>query len=287
MSTNTEKILHGYGILAKAIEGNKKRFYAIYDNGNHTTYKKGDYVVTTGKKVIQIAEIIPVKDAMMRGISLARISRRVIGKIDMNAYSTPEKNSEQPISSGTFSNAANVFQSRSGYGIKVSYSWGDEDFGLYGRFCSEEAAYKAMCLYAAKEAFVQNEAFEKGKDCSIDFKPNEKKIMLHYLIDDTWCIFEVAAYGEKDLENEFKLFDDIGFDYSSLKVKTRSGVINAIPMQDSDYPGIDIEYIANEDSGEKMSNPRIFMAQSEGDPIRAVVWNDSTKEGYTQIVNFA
>ncbi|CBK80794.1 hypothetical protein CC1_20760 [Coprococcus catus GD/7] len=26
MSANTEKILHGYGMLAKAIEGNKKRF---------------------------------------------------------------------------------------------------------------------------------------------------------------------------------------------------------------------------------------------------------------------
>lgn len=38
------------------------------------------------------------------------------------------------------------------YGIKITYSNGDEEDGLYGNFASKEEAFKEICVLAAKEA---------------------------------------------------------------------------------------------------------------------------------------
>lgn len=49
------------------------------------------------------------------------------------------------------------------YGIKITYSNGDEEDGLYGNFASKEEAFKEICVLAAKEAYVQNEDFDELK----------------------------------------------------------------------------------------------------------------------------
>ena len=38
------------------------------------------------------------------------------------------------------------------YGIKITYSNGDEEDGLYGNFASKEEAFKEICVLAVKEA---------------------------------------------------------------------------------------------------------------------------------------
>ena len=47
------------------------------------------------------------------------------------------------------------------YGIKITYSNGDEEDGLYGNFASKEEAFKEICVLAVKEAYVQNEDFDE------------------------------------------------------------------------------------------------------------------------------
>ena len=76
------------------------------------------------------------------------------------------------------------------YGIKITYSWGDEE-DLYGNFLTEEDAYKEMCMLAAKEAFVQNEEFFEEFTCQIYFDASAKKIDLHYDNDDEWCYYRI------------------------------------------------------------------------------------------------
>ena len=79
------------------------------------------------------------------------------------------------------------------YGIKISYSWGDEEDGLYGKYASKKEAYKAMCELASKEAYVQNEDFDENGSCAIYFNAYNKEINLHYDNDNTWCYYRVET----------------------------------------------------------------------------------------------
>lgn len=79
------------------------------------------------------------------------------------------------------------------YGIKVSYSWGDEEESLYGEYTSEEEAYKAMCELASKEAYVQNEDFDIDRSCAVYFNAYSKEIDLHYDCDNTWCYYRIET----------------------------------------------------------------------------------------------
>lgn len=69
------------------------------------------------------------------------------------------------------------------YGIKITYSNGDEEDGLYGNFASKEEAFKEICVLAAKEAYVQNEDFDELRICSVYFNACEYKADLHYDVD--------------------------------------------------------------------------------------------------------
>lgn len=76
------------------------------------------------------------------------------------------------------------------YGIKISYSWGDEE-DLYGNYETKEEAYKEMCVLACKEAYIQNEEFIEGKPCSVYFDAYNKEIELHYDCDREICYYRI------------------------------------------------------------------------------------------------
>lgn len=76
------------------------------------------------------------------------------------------------------------------YGIKINYSWGDEE-ELYGNYETEEEAYKEMCKLACKEAYVQNEEFEEYRTCTINFDAYNKEIDLHYDCDEEVCYYTI------------------------------------------------------------------------------------------------
>lgn len=85
------------------------------------------------------------------------------------------------------------------YGIKITYSNGDEEDGLYGEFPSKEAAYKEICVLAAKEAYIQNEDFDEDGTCSVYFDAHEYVVDLHYCRDDEWCYYRIQEIsGERN-----------------------------------------------------------------------------------------
>lgn len=78
------------------------------------------------------------------------------------------------------------------YGIKISYSWGEEE-ELYGEYTSEEEAYKVMCELASKEAYIQNENFDENYSCAVYFNVYNKEINLYYDHDKTWCYYRIQT----------------------------------------------------------------------------------------------
>ena len=84
------------------------------------------------------------------------------------------------------------------YGIEISYSWGDYEDNLYGRYITKEEAFEKMCYMAAKEAYTQNGEFFEENTCQVYFDASQFKIDLHYDYDNTWCYYRVKKVKDKE-----------------------------------------------------------------------------------------
>lgn len=72
---------------------------------------------------------------------------------------------------------------------------------------------------------------------------------------------------------------------NELIVKVNGGHLVATISQDPDYPGIDIEYIADKDNGENLSRPRVLVEWPNDDTLRALIWNNPNDEDYTKEIS--
>lgn len=72
----------------------------------------------------------------------------------------------------------------------------------------------------------------------------------------------------------------------NLKVKVDGGYLQATISGDIDYPGICVEFVADEDKGEKLSRPTVLVEKPIGDDLRALVWSDADDEDYTTEIIF-
>lgn len=71
-----------------------------------------------------------------------------------------------------------------------------------------------------------------------------------------------------------------------FKVKTKNGYLWATDSGDIDYPGIDIEFVADNDNGENLSRPRIVFEYPIDGKLRVLVWDDKNNEDYTREIIF-
>jgi len=71
-----------------------------------------------------------------------------------------------------------------------------------------------------------------------------------------------------------------------IKVKVNGGYLVATATPDNMYPGIDIEYIADDDGGEHVSAPRVLFEFPKDGELRALVWTDKDNEDYTHKLGF-
>lgn len=72
----------------------------------------------------------------------------------------------------------------------------------------------------------------------------------------------------------------------NLKVKVDGGYLQATISGDIDYPGICVEFVADEDNGEKLSRPTVLVEKPVGEELRALVWSDEDDEDYTTEIIF-
>lgn len=77
------------------------------------------------------------------------------------------------------------------------------------------------------------------------------------------------------------------FDTQKIIVKIQGGHLVATESQDTDYPGIDVEFVPDSDNGEHASRPRVlFEKPVEDGELRALVWDDKNSEDYTNEITF-
>lgn len=72
----------------------------------------------------------------------------------------------------------------------------------------------------------------------------------------------------------------------SLRIKVEGGYLYATISGDIDYPGICVEFVADNDNGEDLSRPTVLMEKPVGDELRALVWDDKDDEDYTTEIIF-
>lgn len=75
---------------------------------------------------------------------------------------------------------------------------------------------------------------------------------------------------------------------NEIRIKVKGGYLIAAPSPDPNYPGIDVEYIADNDAGKNMSRPRVLVEYPQDDDcdaattLRALIWNNPQSEDYTE-----
>ena len=73
-----------------------------------------------------------------------------------------------------------------------------------------------------------------------------------------------------------------------IKVRTKDGYLLATDSGDIDYPGIDIEFIADNEDENAISRPRILFEYPtyEDGKLRVLIWDDKDNEDYTREIVF-
>jgi hypothetical protein len=71
-----------------------------------------------------------------------------------------------------------------------------------------------------------------------------------------------------------------------LRVKVEGGYLYATISGDINYPGICVEFVADDDKGEALSRPTVLFEKPVGEELRALVWEDPTDEDYTREIIF-
>lgn len=72
----------------------------------------------------------------------------------------------------------------------------------------------------------------------------------------------------------------------SLIVRVEGGYLRADPSQDPNYPGIDIEFIADSEPDDIMSRPRVLFEKPIDGCLRALIWNNQKNEDYEEEIVF-
>ena len=72
----------------------------------------------------------------------------------------------------------------------------------------------------------------------------------------------------------------------TMRVKVDGGYIIATVAYDINYPGIDIEFVADNDKGEHMSRPRVLFEKPVDGELRVLIWEDPNDEDYTKEIIF-
>ena len=72
----------------------------------------------------------------------------------------------------------------------------------------------------------------------------------------------------------------------NLKVRVDGGYLIATESGDTDYPGICVEFIADNERDDALSRPSVLIEKPVGDELRVLIWADEDVEDYTTEIKF-
>ena len=156
------------------------------------------------------------------------------------------------------------------YFVSVYYSWTSEH-PLYA-FATKDEAIEFM-HHDYDNEYIQatnpdNELIARGS------------------ISDSYAIFqfysgEYIEWFVTNLSNELPLVPNC------LEVKLPTGMLVASEVTDPNYPGIDIEFVPDDELEIPLSRPRVLVEQPVADEqLRTLIWSDPAKEDYTEKITF-
>lgn len=69
-------------------------------------------------------------------------------------------------------------------------------------------------------------------------------------------------------------------------VKIDGGYLRAEKSYDPDYPGIDIEFISDNEDEFALSRPRVLVEKpTDNGKLRTLIWNNPNSEDYAEEIN--
>ena len=71
-----------------------------------------------------------------------------------------------------------------------------------------------------------------------------------------------------------------------LKVRVEGGYLHATESGDVNYPGICVEFVADNERDDVLSRPTVLVEKPDGDELRVLIWADEDDEDYTTEVKF-
>ena len=71
-----------------------------------------------------------------------------------------------------------------------------------------------------------------------------------------------------------------------LRVEVEGGYLYATISADPDYPGICVEFVADNESDDALSRPTVLIEKPVDDELRVLVWSDEDDEDYTTEIKF-
>lgn len=74
---------------------------------------------------------------------------------------------------------------------------------------------------------------------------------------------------------------------NEIRVKVEGGYLIATKSEDVQYPGIDIEFIPDNDTDDNpATRPRVLFEKPQGEPLTAMIWGNRESEDYTDKIIF-
>lgn len=72
---------------------------------------------------------------------------------------------------------------------------------------------------------------------------------------------------------------------SMIVIKSK-GYFSIEESLDNNYPGVDIEFVSDDEIGQSISRPRILFEYPKDGRLRVLVWADRDSENYTNEIVF-
>ncbi len=72
------------------------------------------------------------------------------------------------------------------------------------------------------------------------------------------------------------------FGRDEIHTRVKGGYLAATICPDPDYPGIDVEYVADNEDDKDLSRPRVLVEYPIDGSLRALIWNNPNDEDYTK-----
>lgn len=72
----------------------------------------------------------------------------------------------------------------------------------------------------------------------------------------------------------------------AIKISMEGGYLVIDESQDPNYPGVDIEFVPDNEKELLYTRPRVVIEKPKGEKLRCLIWNNKSSEDYSDKIIF-